>query len=101
MKTRKLRHLLPIVAGLVTLFVPSLARASEADLVIPDFSSEKFLGINGWSLLAFAGFTVSALGLLFGLVQFMQVKKLPVHKAMHEISELIYETCKAYLATQG
>ncbi|MEZ0229650.1 MAG: sodium-translocating pyrophosphatase [Planctomycetota bacterium] len=91
--------LLALVA--VLFLFPSLAQASEADLVLPDFSKEKFLGLDGWALLTYAGFTVSILGLLFGLVQYVQVKNLPVHKSMLEVSELIYETCKAYLTTQG
>ena len=47
------------------------------------------------------GLVVCALGLLFGLVIYTQLKNMPVHKSMREISELIYETCKTYLMTQG
>src|SRR5213593_4946445 len=47
------------------------------------------------------GLVVCALGLVFGMVIFSQLKNLPVHAAMREISELIYETCKTYLITQG
>ncbi|MBI4589566.1 MAG: sodium/proton-translocating pyrophosphatase, partial [Candidatus Rokubacteria bacterium] len=47
------------------------------------------------------GLAVCALGFLFGLVIFTQLRRLPVHAAMREISELIYETCKTYLITQG
>ena len=73
---------------------------SEKDLILPNFKLVSFMGIDGWTLLS-AGIVVCALGLLFGLVVFSQLKKLPVHKAMREISELIYETCKTYLFTQG
>jgi K(+)-stimulated pyrophosphate-energized sodium pump len=73
---------------------------SEKDLVLPLFKNVSFLGIDGWTLLA-AGLVVCGLGLLFGYVVFNQLKKLPVHKSMREISELIYETCKTYLFTQG
>jgi len=72
----------------------------EASLVLPDLSSEKFLGVSGHSLLL-VGILVSALGLLFGLVVARQLKALPVHRSMREISELIYETAKTYLVTQG
>jgi K(+)-stimulated pyrophosphate-energized sodium pump len=72
----------------------------EASLVLPDLSSESFLGISGHSLLL-AGIVVSALGLIFGLVVAKQLKALPVHRSMREISELIYETAKTYLVTQG
>ena len=58
------------------------------------------MGINGRTLLL-AGLAVCLLGLLFGLVIYQQLKKLPVHRSMLEISELIYETCKTYLITQG
>ncbi|HZK77745.1 MAG TPA: sodium-translocating pyrophosphatase [Gemmatimonadaceae bacterium] len=72
----------------------------EANLVVPDLSSVSFLGMPG-SRLLMLGLIVCALGLLFGLVIYNQLKKMPVHKSMLEISELIYETCKTYLITQG
>ncbi len=72
----------------------------EASLVLPDLASESFLGVTGHTLLL-AGILVSALGLLFGLVVARQLKALPVHRSMLEISELIYETAKTYLITQG
>jgi len=73
---------------------------SEASLVLPDLSQTDFHGINARTLLM-AGLGVCILGLLFGLIIFSQLKNLPVHQAMREISELIYETCKTYLITQG
>ena len=72
----------------------------EANLQIPDLSQVRFLGIDGHTLLLF-GLIICVLGLVFGLVIYMHLKNLPVHKAMLEISELIYETCKTYLITQG
>src|SRR3954466_14557166 len=73
----------------------------EANLVIPDLSQVSFLGgIHGRSLLM-SGLLVCVLGLLFGLVFYSQLKKMAVHGSMLEISELIYETCKTYLITQG
>ncbi len=78
---------------MVAIFAPILSMASEADLKIPE-------EIKGQSILYY-GFIVTILGLLFGLYQFMKVKKLPAHKSMLEISEVIYQTCKAYLAQQG
>ena len=73
---------------------------SEADLALPDFHQVQFLGTNGWNILAL-GLVVSAIGLLFGLVKYQKLKNLPVHKAMREISELIYGTCKTYLKQQA
>ncbi|HEY0547160.1 MAG TPA: sodium/proton-translocating pyrophosphatase, partial [Pyrinomonadaceae bacterium] len=72
----------------------------EANLKLPDLSRVSFLGINGHTLLML-GLVVCVLGLVFGLAIFMQLKNLPVHRSMREISELIYETCKTYLITQG
>ncbi|MDQ6718490.1 MAG: sodium-translocating pyrophosphatase [Gemmatimonadota bacterium] len=73
----------------------------EANLIIPDLSQVTFLnGIQGRSLLM-GGLGVCALGLLFGLVIYGQLKRMAVHESMLEISELIYETCKTYLITQG
>ena len=73
----------------------------EASLELPDLSSVRFFnGMTGHNLLMI-GIVVSFLGLGFGLAMYMNLKKLPVHRAMREISELIYETCKTYLVTQG
>jgi K(+)-stimulated pyrophosphate-energized sodium pump len=72
----------------------------EAALVIPDLSSVDFRGVNGRTLLM-GGLVITALGLVFGLMTFTQLKNLPVHASMLEVSELIYETCKTYLITQG
>ena len=76
----------------------------EANLVIPDLKNQSvnvtFFGLSGHSLLM-GGLAVCALGLIFGLVIFTQLKNMAVHKSMLEVSELIYETCKTYLITQG
>ncbi|HEY7912718.1 MAG TPA: sodium-translocating pyrophosphatase [Blastocatellia bacterium] len=98
------------VAGVAALSAPeALAQSGaaspprpggEANLRLPDLSSVDFLGVDGHTLLL-VGIAVCALGLLFGLIIYTQLKNLPVHRAMREISELIYETCKTYLVTQG
>ncbi|MGH9894312.1 MAG: sodium/proton-translocating pyrophosphatase, partial [bacterium] len=80
---------------------PSLVYGSEAELVLPDLSKVNFLGTIPGSTLLKYGLIVCVLGMIFGLVIYNQVKKLPVHRSMREISELIYETCKTYLITQG
>ncbi|MDR1928813.1 MAG: sodium-translocating pyrophosphatase [Endomicrobium sp.] len=79
-----------------------LSFANEANLIVPNLSHVNFFGnsINGKTLLTF-GLLICALGILFGLYHFLYVKNLPVHKSMERISELIYETCKTYLITQG
>ena len=92
---------LKTLAATAVLLLSSVpAFASEAELVIPDLSSVSFLGVTGHNLLL-GGLVICVLGMLFGLLQSMQISKLPVHKSMKDISELIYETCKTYLFTQG
>src|SRR5438874_8103402 len=74
----------------------------EANLKLPDLSSVRFLGgaIDGHKLLLW-GILICILGLLFGLTIYSRLKNMPVHRSMRDISELIYETCKTYLITQG
>jgi K(+)-stimulated pyrophosphate-energized sodium pump len=97
--TRRGRLMLGLIALLALLGVAP-ASASEADLLLPDLASRSFFGINGHSLLL-GGLVVCVLGMLFGLVMYVQLKNMPVHRSMREISELIFETCKTYLITQG
>jgi K(+)-stimulated pyrophosphate-energized sodium pump len=79
---------------------PETGGGGEANLKVPDLSTVQFRGINGRTLLM-SGLVVCALGFAFGLFVFVQTRDLPVHPAMREVSELIYETCKTYLITQG
>ncbi len=73
----------------------------EANLQLPDLSLAKFFGdIDGHTLLM-GGLVVSALGLVFGFLIYLNLKNLPVHSSMRDVSELIYQTCKAYLMQQG
>src|ERR1019366_5463076 len=84
--------------------VPLLAQgqqpAGEANLKLPDLGTVTFLGNIPGSTLLMAGLVVCALGLVFGLIIFNRLKNMAVHTSMREVSELIYETCKTYLATQ-
>jgi K(+)-stimulated pyrophosphate-energized sodium pump len=93
-----------LVAALAFLAAPAAFaqhEGGEASLVLPDLDSVTFLGnVHGRALLSI-GIVVCLLGLTFGLVIYRQLKNMPVHKSMREISELIYETCKTYLITQG
>ncbi len=79
---------------------PPANGGGEADLIVPDLSQATFLGTDGHTLLL-GGLIVCAFGLLFGLVSYKHIRDLPVHTAMREVSELIWETCKTYLFTQG
>jgi K(+)-stimulated pyrophosphate-energized sodium pump len=93
------RYVLPALAtAIVGGAAP--ARASEAELVLPDLGSVQFLGFSGSHLLL-GGLVVCVFGALFGLVMYKQLRDMAVHRSMREISELIYETCKTYLMTQG
>jgi K(+)-stimulated pyrophosphate-energized sodium pump len=72
----------------------------EAHLILPDLGQASFFGTNGRTILI-GGLGICFLGLLFGLVTYMKLRDLPVHRSMLEVSELIWETCKTYLFTQG
>ncbi|HZK47987.1 MAG TPA: sodium-translocating pyrophosphatase [Thermoleophilia bacterium] len=91
-----------LFATLSLAFAPAAlaAEGGEANLVLPDLGSVSFIGISGQLLLTL-GLFVCGLGLLFGLVIYVQLKNMPVHSSMREISELIWETCKTYLFQQG
>jgi len=97
----------PLLAlSALALAAPALAAQAaesaggEANLRIPDLSTVTFFGIPGHRLLM-VGLVFCALGMLFGLVIYGNLKRLPVHRSMREVSELIYETCKTYLVQQG
>ena len=99
------RRLFTFFLFLLGLVAPVLAQeqgGGEANLKLPDLRSATFLNnaVDGHTLLL-GGIVVSALGLIFGLLIFMRLRNMAVHQAMREVSELIYETCKTYLATQG
>src|SRR5579875_443954 len=79
---------------------PAEQVAGEANLQLPDFTRVQFLGLDGHRLLMF-GILFCIFGLIFGLVIYSRLKGLPVHQAMKEMSQLIWETCKTYLITQG
>jgi K(+)-stimulated pyrophosphate-energized sodium pump len=88
--------------ALLVLAAPA-AFASEADLKIPELTTIfNVFGtpVAGTTILA-AGLVVSALGMIFGLIEYTKIKALPAHKSMLDISALIYETCKTYLLQQG
>ena len=80
---------------------PAHQGGGEANLQLPDLGSVNFFGGTSGRTLLMGGLLVCALGLLFGLMIYTQLKNMPVHRTMREVSELIYETCKTYLITQG
>lgn len=90
------------ILGLLILgLLSQTAHASEASLVLPNLSDGIFLGgIDGHTLLLW-GMLICVFGLCFGIFQYKKLRDMPVHKAMLDISELIYATCKTYLFTQG
>jgi K(+)-stimulated pyrophosphate-energized sodium pump len=92
--------ILSIVFGSI---ISATAFASEADLVLPNLSTPFTVGgmqIPGSTLLMYS-LIIALVGTLFGLVEFIRVKKLPAHKSLLDISALIYETCKTYMITQA
>jgi len=92
------------IAAALPLFAAASARAQEgggeANLKLPDLSQVSFLGVDGHKLLLF-GLIFCVFGLIFGLAIYNRLKNMPVHQTMKDVSELIYETCKTYLTTQG
>jgi K(+)-stimulated pyrophosphate-energized sodium pump len=95
------RRALPFFFWILLAFAGSIpARASELELKLPNLHDALFMGIEGPTLLMI-GLAISALGFVFGIAMYMHLRNLPVHESMLEISELIYETCKTYLFTQG
>ncbi|MBC8146357.1 MAG: sodium/proton-translocating pyrophosphatase, partial [Bacteroidetes bacterium] len=93
-----------LLSIILLLIFPAFALAGEADLELPDLFKSVFnlfgAEVSGWHLL-FYGSIVVILGLLFGLWQYTRIKKLPAHKSMLHVSNIIYETCKTYLIQQG
>src|SRR5438552_17682676 len=77
--------------------------AGESDIVIPDLTKVHFDGLGGVSgiTLMYLGLVICAIGAVFGLVQYKQTNALPVHDSMRNVSNIIWETCKTYLWTQG
>jgi len=95
-----LATLLLLTAGYALAQPATEEGGGEAALKLPDLSTVSFLGMDGHRLLMI-GLLFCVFGLGFGMAIFMRLKNLPVHRSMREISELIYETCKTYLITQG
>ncbi|HWA05111.1 MAG TPA: sodium-translocating pyrophosphatase [Ignavibacteria bacterium] len=83
-----------ILSTLLFLLSSGIAFSSEADLKIPELSANQ-------NSMLLAGLAVCALGLLFGIFQFLKVKKLRAHQSMLDVAQIIYETCKTYLSQQG
>ncbi|MDK2908953.1 MAG: K(+)-stimulated pyrophosphate-energized sodium pump [Bacteroidales bacterium] len=81
--------------------LPLISFASEADLKIPELKNQFFANVFSGSQLLWYSSIIILLGLLFGIVQYLRIKKLPVHYSMLEVSETIYATCKTYLIQQG
>ena len=87
-----------LLAALATLLLGiSPAFAGDADLVVP---SIKTLSPDSFNLLV-VGMIISVVGLIFGFIEFLRIKKLDVHSAMAEVGNTIFETCKTYLVQQG
>src|SRR5258706_553062 len=85
---------------LVTFLGVSPLLAGEADIKIPALDNVHFGGLSGMTIL-YTGLFICLAGTAFGLVQYQQTKNLPVHPRMSEVSNIIWETCKTYLAQQG
>ncbi|MFY9744203.1 MAG: sodium-translocating pyrophosphatase [Candidatus Sulfotelmatobacter sp.] len=105
LKNSCLKKTFTLAALLMTTAAAALAQPApevggEASLKVPDLSTVSFFGLDGHNLLLI-GIAFCVFGLLFGMTIYVRLRNLPVHSAMREVSELIYETCKTYLVTQG
>jgi K(+)-stimulated pyrophosphate-energized sodium pump len=91
-----------LMSALMFLLMAGAAFAGEADIKLPDLTAISFLGgaLSGIMILN-AGLVVCFIGMIFGIMQYVQTKNLPAHKAMLDVSQTIWETCKTYLFQQG
>ena len=91
-----------LLTGLIFLMLAGTAFAGEADIKLPDVLSVAFFGgkLTGWMILN-VGLAICVIGMIFGVIQYVQTKNLPAHKAMLDVSQTIWETCKTYLFQQG
>ncbi|MGP8153307.1 MAG: sodium-translocating pyrophosphatase [Smithella sp.] len=91
-----------LLSALMFLLMAGAAFAGEADIKLPDLTQVSFLGgaLSGLTILK-AGLIMCLIGMIFGVIQYMQTKNLPAHKAMLDVSQTIWETCKTYLFQQG
>jgi K(+)-stimulated pyrophosphate-energized sodium pump len=94
-----MRRLLLLASALV---LPFLAYSSEADLPVPDLTTSFFerFGVDGWHLLLY-GILIITLGAAFGIAQFIRIRRMPAHKSMLDVANIIYQTCRTYLLQQG
>lgn len=91
-----------LLSGLLVLLTAGAAFAGEADIKLPDLSQVSFMSgaLSGMMILNI-GLVICVIGLIFGVMQYVQTKNLPAHKAMLDVSQTIWETCKTYLFQQG
>ena len=91
-----------LLSGVMSLLIAGTAFAGEADIKLPDLTTISFLGgaLQGITILN-VGLVICLIGMIFGIIQYVQTKNLPAHKAMLDVSQTIWETCKTYLFQQG
>lgn len=91
-----------LLSGLIMLVLAGTALAGEADIKVPDLTAVSFLGgaLQGLTILNI-GLVICVIGMIFGIIQYVQTKNLPAHKSMLDVSQTIWETCKTYLFQQG
>jgi len=102
---KKCNSLFMLLTFIVMLLLSaSLSFAGEADIVLPDLNKVVFtiMGstVSGVSIM-YCGLVICVIGLIFSIIQYRQTKNIPAHKSMLEVSNIIWETCKSYLAQQG
>src|SRR3954462_6397378 len=90
------------VATAAAVAIPSVLRASEADINIPNLNAISFFdgALSGRNVLMI-GLVVCVFGVIYGWMQYIQTRNLQVHSSMATVSQIIWETCKTYLFQQG
>ncbi|HZI32363.1 MAG TPA: sodium-translocating pyrophosphatase [Candidatus Binatia bacterium] len=84
------------------LFAASSSFAGDADIQLPELTRVKFFhGTVTSHEILFFGLFVCAVGAVFGILEYVRTRALPVHRSMREVSHIIWETCKTYLLQQG
>src|SRR5450759_2016947 len=91
-----------LLSGIIFLLLAGTAFAGEADIKLPDLTNITFPGgaLKGITILN-VGLFICVIGMIFGLIQYVQTKNLPSHQSMLDVSKTIWETCKTYLFQQG
>ena len=92
---KKVLSYIALLLSFLNISIPTFA--SEADLVVPNIKATSSDSYN----LLIIGLVVSVIGMIFGFIEYLKIKKIDVHETMANVGNTIFETCKTYLIQQG